>query len=72
MLKRRLVMYSTFSISFVLIACGNDSDRDYEVCIQKGVQYYKDIDSYPRLKSENISADDKIQQICKNNVTAFN
>ncbi|MCU4413252.1 hypothetical protein KTH71_04220 [Acinetobacter sp. WU_MDCI_Axc73] len=51
-----------------LIGC---SDKKYNSCVEKGIQYYKDIDSYPKLKSENINADDKVKQICKNSPVAF-
>lgn len=53
-----------------LFACGGNEDK-YNSCVQKGIQYYKDIDSYPKLKSENISAEEKVQQSCKNSSVAF-
>ena len=59
------------SISLGLLACGGN-DEEYNSCVQKGIQYYKDIGAYPNLKTENISAEDKVNQTCKNSVVAFN
>jgi hypothetical protein len=53
------------------LACGGN-DEEYNSCVQKGIQYYKDIGAYPNLKTENISAEDKVNQTCKNSVVAFN
>jgi len=47
---------------------GNDEIRE---CVKKGVAYYKEIGSYPMLKSENISAEDKALQKCENSLVAF-
>ncbi|WP_228704589.1 hypothetical protein [Acinetobacter piscicola] len=43
----------------------------YDQCVVQGIQYYKDIGSYPMLKTENISADLKVQKNCMNSVVAF-
>ena len=43
----------------------------YDQCVAQGIQYYKDIGLYPMLKTENISADLKVQKTCKNSVVAF-
>jgi len=72
MFKHMLVLALFSSISISLTACGKSDHDEYNACIQKGIQYYKDIDSYPTLKSENISAEDKVEQTCKNSVIAFN
>jgi len=53
-----------------LVGCGN-KQKEYDACVAKGIQYYKDIDSYPNLKSENISAESKAEKLCSNSVVAF-
>ncbi|MBF7687049.1 hypothetical protein [Acinetobacter rathckeae] len=59
----------------VLAGCssndGDDYNNQYYQCVDKGIQYYKDIGSYPRLSSENISAEDKARQMCRNSLVAF-
>lgn len=60
----------------VLAGCsqGNSSDNfdsQYNRCVDKGIIYYKDIGSYPRLHSEDISAQDKARQMCRNSLVAF-
>lgn len=52
-----------------LSGCGNNNE--YNLCVQKGIQYYKDLGSYPRLKSENISAEDKVRENCSRSTVAF-
>lgn len=46
-------------------ACESKPDN-FDECVSRGVLYYIDIDSYPYLKSENISATDKAKQLCRN------
>lgn len=50
MFKHMLVLALFSSISISLTACGKSDHDEYNACIQKGIQYYKDIDSYPTLK----------------------
>ena len=52
-----------------LVGCGDNEKQ--KACIEKGINYYKEIGSYPRLTSENISAEDKAAQMCKNSNVAF-
>lgn len=52
-----------------LSACS--SNEKYQSCVEKGIQYYKDIGAYPNLKTENISAEAKVNATCKNSVVAF-
>lgn len=52
-----------------LSGCSNNNE--YNLCLQKGIQYYKDLGSYPRLKSENISAEDKVRENCSRSTVAF-
>ncbi|MHA3051156.1 hypothetical protein [Acinetobacter sp. ANC 4640] len=40
-------------------------------CVRTGIEYYKSIGAYPKLTSENISAEDKAKQMCGNTVNAF-
>ncbi|WP_224964157.1 hypothetical protein [Acinetobacter guillouiae] len=47
------------------------STNDYEKCVENGIQYYKDIGSYPILKSENISANSKAKDNCSRSTVAF-
>lgn len=44
---------------------------DYEKCVDKGMAYYKDIGSYPRLKTENISTESKVRGSCSRSKYAF-
>lgn len=53
-----------------LAGCSN-KQKEYSACVAKGIQYYKDIDAYPNLKSENISAESKARKLCSNSVVAF-
>ncbi|OTG95054.1 hypothetical protein B9T24_09875 [Acinetobacter sp. ANC 4654] len=46
-------------------------DNEYDKCVASGVQYYKDIGSYPMLSSENILASEKAKNNCKRNSGAF-
>lgn len=55
------------NLLLALTACTNKHD----VCIKKGIQYYQDIGSYPKLSSEDVYADDKIKQTCSSNPNAF-
>lgn len=66
--KNSLLLVSLVSLG--LLACSGNEDK-YNSCVQKGIKYYKDIGSYPKLKSENISAEEKAQQSCKNSSVAF-
>ncbi len=72
MFKHIVFLSLVSSISISITACEKSDNDEYDACIQKGIQYYKDIDSYPTLKSENISAEDKVEKTCKNSVVAFN
>ncbi|HFF2858420.1 TPA: hypothetical protein ACGCCS_000783 [Acinetobacter baumannii] len=61
---------------FGLVGCGgskekSSGDNDIKECVQKGIAYYKEIGSYPMLKSENISAEEKALQKCENSRVAF-
>jgi len=61
---------------FGLVGCGGSNgkssgDNDIKECVQKGIAYYKEIGSYPMLKSENISAEEKALQKCENSRVAF-
>lgn len=63
-------------LMFGLVGCGEPknstgSSDNIRECVQKGVAYYKEIGSYPMLKSENISAEDKALQKCENSSVAF-
>ncbi|EME5683561.1 TPA: hypothetical protein PVK60_000504 [Acinetobacter baumannii] len=63
-------------LMFGLVGCGeskekSSADNEIRKCVQKGIAYYKEIGSYPMLKSENISAEDKALQKCENSSVAF-
>lgn len=42
----------------------------FNECVEKGVQYYKDVDMYPKLPSGEI-ADTKVKSMCSNSRVAF-
>lgn len=44
---------------------------DYEKCVDRGMAYYKDIGSYPRLKTEDISTESKVRENCSRSKYAF-
>lgn len=54
-----------FAMFLILSGCSKTSV--YSECVDRGVAYYKEIGSYPMLKSENISAEEKSEGICTNN-----
>ncbi|HCJ0348574.1 TPA: hypothetical protein NQH15_000268 [Acinetobacter baumannii] len=63
-------------LMFGLLGCGGSNGKssgynDIKECVQKGIAYYKEIGSYPMLKSENISAEEKALQKCENSRVAF-
>ena len=77
MFKYFLAFLLTFS-TFFLSGCGTgESDEHRNAvnnCVQRGVQYFKDIDSYPTLKTKpNVgrSAEDVAVERCNRTVTAF-
>ena len=43
----------------------------YDECVEKGIQYYKDVDMYPKLPNGEI-ADKKVKGMCSNSREAFN
>lgn len=45
----------------LLVGCG--PDPEYEACKQRGIQYYKEIGSYPRL-STGQKAEDAVRSRC--------
>jgi hypothetical protein len=52
-------------------ACKSSSSKgDVDACIQRGIQYYKDIGSYPTL-SNGENADKKVSERCNRTATAF-
>jgi hypothetical protein len=73
--------YAILSVILATIAGCGDSGKRHSVdtagvdaCISRGVQYFKDIDSYPTLKSEpNIGrrAEEVAAERCKRTLTAF-
>ncbi len=69
------------SIVVLLSSCGSDgtSDNssatsDIASCVERGVQYYKDIGSYPTLSSAPNAgrrAEDVVLERCSRTTTAF-
>ena len=52
----------------------SDVKSDITLCIERGIQYFKDIDSYPLLKSSVTSgqqADKVAEERCNRTTTAF-
>ena len=68
----RIIITSLISC---ISACGNNGpDPAVEACIGRGVAYFKEIGSYPILKSApntGRSADDVARERCSRTVTAF-
>lgn len=62
-----VLLVSIVFISYLFLT----KDSDYDKCVARGIQYYKTIDSYPMLKSENISAYQKAKENCKRSNIAF-
>jgi len=67
----KLILASLVGLCVLLNGCSN-KQKEFDTCVEKGIQYYKDIDSYPMLKTENISAESKAKQLCSNSLIAFN
>ncbi len=53
----------------ILSSCSNEPGAG-TICVNKGIQYYKDIGSYPRL-SDGKLADIAAQEKCLNSTAAF-
>jgi hypothetical protein len=56
-------------------ACGGGSDQDeVAACVQRGIDYFKSIESYPTLKSppnQGRSAEEVARERCNRTTTAF-
>lgn len=50
-----------------LVGC---KESAYDECVKKGIQYYKDVDMYPKLSNGEI-ADTKVKSMCSNSREAF-
>lgn len=50
-----------------LVGCKKSA---YDGCVEKGIQYYKDVDMYPKLPNGEI-ADTKVKSMCSNSREAF-
>lgn len=56
------------ALAFGLVGCKKSLYAD---CVEKGIQYYKDVDMYPKLPNGEI-ADKKVEGMCSNSREAFN
>lgn len=70
-MKKLALGLTTLALFWCSHSNAGSFDSEYYQCVKKGIQYYKDIGSYPRLHSENISAEDKAKRMCKNSLVAF-
>lgn len=66
-----LILFVIVIPAFYFFVIREPSTSDYEKCVANGIQYYKDIGSYPMLKSENISANSKAKDNCSRSKVAF-
>lgn len=54
--------------------CGGKASTALDDCIARGISYYKEIGSYPKLTSKGMAgrlADDVVIEYCNRTVTAF-
>jgi len=74
-----IVLLAVRSVYYTLISepeyvTVTSQKSDIEVCVEKGVEYFKSIGSYPTLQSDpNIgrSAEDVARERCRRTITAF-
>lgn len=67
------VLFLALAASIGLTGCGDDG-KQFTGCVDKGVAYFKEIGSYPTLKSEpnrGRSAEDVANERCANTTHAF-
>ena len=72
MLRAALVVGAAFSLG-TISACSSPNP-EVEACVSRGVAYFKEIGSYPTLKSapnSGRSADDVARERCNRTTTAF-
>lgn len=63
--------YVFLMLALVLSGCRSEAEKQaeaakYQECVNRGIDYYKAIGSYPRLQSQDISADDMVKESCNN------
>lgn len=73
-MNKVLLLAAIASVS--LMGCGKsaDSDKQFTNCVSNGVTYFKEIGSYPTLKSDpnqGRSAEEVANERCMNSLRAF-
>ena len=61
-------------VILILVGCTSGPDPQVEACVARGVAYFKDMGSYPTLKSPpNVGrrAEDVARERCNRTTTAF-
>jgi hypothetical protein len=61
-------------IATVLSGCGGKSNAEVDACVNRGVAYFKEMGSYPTLKSApnaGRNAEDVARERCNRTTTAF-
>jgi hypothetical protein len=73
MLPKRLICWAGALLT--LAACGDGVDQeDIDACVRRGVEYFKEIGSYPTLQSSpntGRAAEDVAIERCNRTTTAF-
>jgi hypothetical protein len=67
-----LKLFTFIFTSLILLSCSNDFA--VEECVARGVAYFKEIGSYPRLESppnEGRTAEDVSRERCNRTTSAF-
>lgn len=59
------------ALLFIALSLFGCKKSAYDECVEKGIQYYKDVDMYPKLPNGEI-ADTKVKSMCSNSREAFN
>ena len=70
-LLKKLKYLLSLSFALLIFSSCNDYDQIFEDCIDRGIQYYKSIGSYPYLYSTGGSAKDKVRRACEASTQNF-
>lgn len=73
MLKASFKLFAIF-VMLLPTSCTQDPNLEIEVCVSRGVQYFKEIGSYPTLGSKpdaGRKAEDVARERCNRSTMAF-
>ncbi|HAG8813111.1 TPA: hypothetical protein GE287_24150 [Escherichia coli] len=68
-MKRKLICVMAF-LGALLVGCNESNKKEVESCIERGVQYFIEIGSYPKL-SDGRDAVKVATERCNRTITAF-